>query len=134
MLSTRYQIATTGEEQLDLLLRQDGNPPAVMAALQPIFESKRKLADLDAQIATRNNEVNTIGNDQRRLRENLAALKGSAEERDLVRRYTGELNRQEDRLAVLRTEITALQQQQQAARDTLATQLETLQVEADLNG
>jgi hypothetical protein len=44
-------------------------------------------------------------NDQQRLRENMKALRGSDEERQLLRRYTTQLNEQEDRLAALEREI-----------------------------
>lgn len=132
-LSTTYQLANINEDQLTLLLRQDGNPPSVIAALQPIFSSKRRLADLDMQTAQRNAEIATITTDQNRLRQNLATLKGSAEERTLTKRYTGELNAQEDRLNTLKSEIANLQQQQQIARDNLATQLESLQLDATLS-
>ncbi len=129
-ISTRYALASAGEEQLTLLLRQDGDPAEVVKALQPILETKRRLADLDAQIGQHNQEIGTIQNDQNRLRENLKALKGSAEERALTKRYTDELNSQEDRLKLLRDQITGLQQQQQSSRDTLAGQLEALNLEA----
>ncbi|GAA3761338.1 DUF4139 domain-containing protein [Terriglobus aquaticus] len=131
-LRARYQLANTNEDQLLLLLRQDGNPPAVVAALQPVLAAKRHLSDLDAEVARHDNQVRDITNDQTRLRNNLQALKGTAEERALAKRYTDELNRQEDQIAQLRTEIAALRQQQQATRDALATQLESLQLDVTL--
>jgi Skp family chaperone for outer membrane proteins len=45
----------------------------------------------------------------------MKALKGSAEERDLLKRYTGELNAQEDKLAALRSELASLHAQRNAA-------------------
>jgi hypothetical protein len=54
-----------------------------------------------------------------RIRENMKALKGSAEERALVLRYTHQLNQQEDRLGVLRSQIADLQTQSQQASDQL---------------
>jgi hypothetical protein len=57
----------------------------------------------------RRQEADRIGADQNRIRENMKALKGSAEEKSLLQRYTGELNKQEDRLSALGTELEDLQ-------------------------
>ena len=45
--------------------------------------------------------------DQQRLRENMKALRGSAEEKQLLQRYTRQLDAQETRLDALQTEIAA---------------------------
>ena len=42
-------------------------------------------------------QVTNISDDQQRVRENMKALKGSAEEKALIERYVRELNEQEDR-------------------------------------
>ena len=52
---------------------------------------------------------------QNRIREKMKALKGSAEEKALLQRYTGELNQQEDRLAAIRHDIADLQQKRNEA-------------------
>ncbi|WP_419803779.1 hypothetical protein [Terriglobus sp.] len=131
-LDTRYQLANIDSDQILLILRQDGDPPAVMAALQPVLAAKRHLSDLDGQAAQHEFRIAEITTDQNRLRSNLQALKGTAEERALAKRYTDELNKQEDQLAQLRTELDSLREQQQAARDALAAQLESLQVDVSL--
>ncbi len=124
--TTRYAVANFDEQQMTAMLRQSGGDTSgALAALQPVFEAKRKVADLDAQIAARNGEVALITQDQARLRENLKALKGTAEERDLTRRYTGALNAQEDRLAALQGEVKGLQVERAAAAAALATAVES---------
>jgi len=131
-LTTTYALLHTNADQIDAMLRQDGDPAQVRAALQPVFEAKRKLADLDAQMNANRNETARITSDQSRLRENLKALKGSAEEKDLVKRYTRELNAQEDQLAALRTQMATLQIQRDAAQADLAAKVEALSLSADL--
>ena len=59
-------------------------------------------------------------------------MKGSSEERALARRYTAELNTQEDRIATLRTEATALGAEREAARKETAAKVEALELTADL--
>ena len=53
------------------------------------------------------------------MRDNLAALKTSAEERQFGARYASQLDTQEDRLIVLRREIEDLELQRGRAQDEL---------------
>ena len=70
-------------------------------------------------MAARQQEVQGINVDQGRLRENIKALKGSAEEKALPLRYTRALNREEDRLNVLGEELTQLKKKREAAGKAL---------------
>jgi hypothetical protein len=56
------------------------------------------------------------------LRENLKALKGSAEEKNLVTRYTRQMDEQETRLDQIKREIA----DREARRQALQRELETL--------
>jgi multidrug resistance efflux pump len=49
----------------------------------------------------------------------MKALKGSAEEKALTQRYTGQLNTQEDRFASLRKEIADIKAQRDQAQQEL---------------
>jgi len=100
-----------------------------MQQLEPVFAAKRAVAALDGQIGDKQNAINQLVDDQKRLRDNLGALKGSAEERSLAKRYTAELNTQEDTLATLRHDLAALQQQRQAAEADLNNKIETLSLD-----
>ena len=53
------------------------------------------------------------------MRENMKALKGSAEEKALLQRYAHQLDSQEDRLNTLNKEISDLQEKQTQARNQL---------------
>lgn len=131
-ISTRYALLTASQPQMEALLQQQGEMANLRATLQPVFDARRHLADLDAQVGANAAETNRILADQERLRKNLEALKGSAEERTLARRYTTELNTQEDRLAVLHQEATRLATERDAARIETFTKVEALEITADL--
>ena len=60
-----------------------------------------------------------IFDDQQRLRESMKALKGSAEEKALLQRYTQQLNEQENRLETLRKESQQLEAQKDSAQGAL---------------
>jgi len=131
-LSTKYALLTTNQSQLEALLTQQGDAANVRAALQPVFDARRRLADLDARILANTTETNRILADQDRLRKNLEALKGSAEERALARRYGTELNTQEDHLSALRQEATVLGTEHEAARAEASSKVEALEITTDL--
>ena len=77
---------------------------ALQRSLRPVLEKRAELAALDRQIAALDSERMRIVDDQARLRENMKALRGSAEERQLLQRYTRQLDDQENRLAALQQE------------------------------
>ena len=62
----------------------------------------------------------TIAQDQQRVRENMKALRGSAEEKQLLQRYTRQLDEQETRLDSLKQDVTKTSQQLDKARGELA--------------
>ncbi len=126
-----YGLFNTTDEQLTVILR-NANSTQTLQQLEPVFAAKRAVANLDRQIQSKQNDINQITEDQKRLRENLSALKGSAEERSLAKRYTDELNQQEDRLATLRKDLDTLRQQRETAQQDLANKIESLNIEEKL--
>ena len=124
-----FRLVNTSDEQLTLILRNANAGPEFMQKIQPVFDAKRNLASLSAQYKTREMDIQHIAEDQKRIRENLAALKGSTEERNLAKRYTDELNRQEDQLASIRKDLDSLRQQRDAAEQDLNNKIESLNIE-----
>jgi hypothetical protein len=124
-----FRLVDSSEQQLSLFLHNANASAAMMQQLEPVFAAKRAVAALDGQIGDKQNAINQLVEDQKRLRDNLGALKGSAEERSLAKRYTAELNTQEDTLATLRHDLAALQQQRQAAEADLNNKIETLSLD-----
>jgi chromosome segregation ATPase len=90
-------------------------------AMQRVFQKKNDIAKLEEQAAERQKQMEAIEKDQARLRENMKALKGSAEERALTQRYIHELDSQEDTLATLRKEKKDFASQQEQAQRELET-------------
>ncbi len=113
------QISNLDDNTVELLVSQNRMTPAMKQVFDRVLTQKEKVRDFDRQINERNQETNQINTDQARLRENMKALKGSAEEKALLSRYTHQLDSQEDRLAALRKEIAALQAQRNQANAEL---------------
>jgi len=127
-----FRLTDSTEAQLALLLRNANASPALLAQLEPVFAAKRAIATIDDQLNAKQMQINQIVEDQKRLRDNLAALKGGADERTLARRYTAELNQQEDTLANLRRDLASLQTQREAAQADLNTKIESLNLDEKL--
>jgi len=114
-----FALTNLTSEQVDLLTQQKRVTPAMEEAFHRVLEQKSAIASLDAQLQTRQQELDAIGKDQARLRENMKALKGTAEEKALTERYTRELNTQEDRLAALHAQISDLNGKREQAAQQL---------------
>ena len=92
--------------------------PRIREALQEVVRRRRTVQELQQQAANREAEVNSIGQDQERIRKNMAALdKNSA----LYKRYVAQLDQQETRIQVLRNDAARLRSQvAEADRDLRA--------------
>ena len=106
---TQYALTNLDSNLVAVLGRQQRITPQLRQTFDQILAQKVKVSNLDQQMIQRRQEVDRIGSDQARIRENMKALKGSPEEKSLIQRYTGELNGQEDRLAAIRKELEDLQ-------------------------
>jgi hypothetical protein len=125
----RYELSDLQEDQvksLTLLVAENRVTAALKDALQGVLKRKNEISQLETQSAERKNQMDAIEKDQARLRENMKALKGSAEERALTQRYARQLDSQEDKMAALRKEkddLDARQEQAQQELDTLVQQI-----------
>ena len=82
------------------------------------------------EVSQRDDETEKIFDDQQRLRENLKALKGSAEERALTQRYTQQLADQETRLETLKRESADFQAKSDQAQKDLDAMIQNLDLNA----
>ncbi|HEY6350864.1 MAG TPA: carboxypeptidase regulatory-like domain-containing protein [Candidatus Angelobacter sp.] len=125
-IESKLALANVTDDQINLFFRQKTIKPEVEQALRKIIQQKNEIAGFDHEIQGRQNQVNTINQDQQRLRENMKALKGSAEEKALLQRYTHELNDQEDKLESVRAEISKLELKRTESRQQLDRMLQEL--------
>src|SRR5262249_9698314 len=102
---TRSELTDITQDQIDALLVENRATPALKAAFHRILEQKNQIYFVQSDIESRQQELSSINKDQARIRENMKALKGSAEEKALLQRYTRQLDSQEDRLNTLNKEI-----------------------------
>ena len=125
----QYVLTNLNSDTVAILVNQKRVTPAMQQAFDHILAQKVQISDLNQEINQRDQEVTEITKDQNRLRENMKALKGSAEEKALIQRYTSQLNAQEDRFATLRKEIADIK----AQRDQAEHELERMVLEINLD-
>jgi hypothetical protein len=109
---TRWLLTDITEHQVEVLAAENVMTPELQAAMRRVLEQKGQISRLQSETETRQKELSAINSDQARIRENMKALRGGAEEKALLVRYTRQLDSQEDRLNLLHKEITDLQQKQ----------------------
>lgn len=131
-IESKVALINVTDDTIKLFVSDKTINPDVEQALRKIIEQKTEIAGLDHEIQNRRGEVNTINQDQQRLRENMKALKGSAEEKALLQRYTHELNDQEDKLQAVHAEIARLELERVAKRQQLDRMLQEVTLDAGI--
>ncbi len=131
-LDVTYSISDLNEDQIGLFLKAKTITPEMAQALQKIMDQKAVVARLEEEMENRQKDIDRIVEDQGRLRENMKALRGSAEEKALLQRYTKQLDEQETQLESLRKTIRDTEAQRDKANDQLEKMINELQLEATL--
>jgi len=131
-VTNRYVITNINDDQIKFFLDQKMINPQVEKALREIVSQKSKVSLMTSIIEDHKVQISAIGTDQQRVRENMKALKGSAEEKALVERYVRQMNEQEDRVQLLQREIADWQKKHDAAQVELNDMIEKLQMDVTL--
>jgi hypothetical protein len=129
---TTYELSNLDGDQVGLFLKQGTITPEMAQALQKITAQKGVVAKLEEEMENRQKDIDRIVDDQGRLRENMKALRGSAEERALLQRYTKQLDEQETQLDALRKKIQDAEARRDKANEELEKMIDELQIEASL--
>jgi hypothetical protein len=119
-LMDSYALSGFTRPQLDLFVARRYIDDATRAALQNLIDIKTQIAALDARSEAIDKEIEEIGADQKRLRENIEALTKTAEAKQLIERYIAKADQQETRIE----QLTKEKQTVAAERDKLQAQLD----------
>ena len=131
-LATTYEISNLTDEQIAIFVKQGTITPEMAQALGKISAQKAVVAKLEEEMGNRQKDIDRIVEDQGRLRENMKALRGSAEEKALLQRYTKQLDEQETQLETLRKKIQDTEAQRDKANEQLEKMIDELQLEATM--
>jgi hypothetical protein len=131
-LRTTYTLTDLTADQIALFVSQKSIDKTIEDALGKILAQQKVISDLDEQKESHEAQTMKIFDDQQRLRENMKALKGSADEKALLQRYTKQLNDQEDRLETLQKESEKIETQRDEAQTALDKMIQHLSFDVTL--
>jgi hypothetical protein len=128
--TTTYYLTSTNDNQLTFILNQTNHNPTLVAALQPILDARRKVADAQTAVNQTNQRINSLRSDEDRQRSNITALASS--EKSSKQRFVDDLNRTEDQLKAAQTELATRTSTLEAAQSDLANRIESFQINTTL--
>ena len=131
-LATSYELSNLNEDQIGVFVKQGTITGEMAEALKRITAQKAVVAKLEEEMENRQKDIDRIVEDQSRLRENMKALRGSAEEKAVLQRYTRQLDEQETQLDTLRKKIQDTEAQRDKANNALEKMIDELQLEATM--
>ena len=103
-LMDTYALHNFSRQDLELFISRRYIDAATRTILEKIIDLKSQMATTSARIEAIDKEVEEIGEDQQRLRDNIKALTATAEARQLISRYVAKADSQETRLEQLHKE------------------------------
>jgi len=128
-LSSTFALTNLDEQQVGVWTEQGRVTPAMKEAFGRVLGKKDEIGAFVVQLKELRQEREGITTDQSRLRENMKALKGSAEEKALLQRYTRQLDQQEDRLVALQNQVADLNGKRVKADDELSKMIQAIVVD-----
>jgi hypothetical protein len=131
-LETTFALSSITPEQIAIWIRDRSIDPEIEKLLQAIAQKQIEINDLARKIAATDKEQNDIFKDQERVRGNLQRLSQTPDEAALRLRYIKQLDGQENRLAVIKTEREKLEASRSAAEKQLEALVEKLSVDKAL--
>ena len=131
-LMETYALSDFTRPQLDLFFSRRYVDAATRSTIQSLIDLKTQIAALDARRAAIDSEIGEIGEDQKRLRENIEALTKTAEARQLITRYIGKADSQETRIEGLTKEKQTVAAERARLQSQLDTAVRALIIERNL--
>jgi len=122
VFETTLNVSTMSPEILVTYVQNKNLSDAARTQLQQIVDLKRQIAANDGEIARTQTQINTIVQDQERIRQNIDSLNRVAGQEQQVQSYARQLAAQEAQLATLRDKLAQLQ----TRKTTLESQLNAL--------
>ena len=122
----RIALSNIDANQIGIFVQSKVPSQRVKDALGQVLAKKRAIEEIVRTKQEKEREIQVVEQEQNRLRQNMGNLDRT---NDLYLKYVRKMTEQEDRVDVLRQEITALIQKEQAARRELDDFLQKLELD-----
>ena len=124
-LMDSYALTNLSRPDLELFLSLKYITAETKQRLEKLIDLRIQINQVAANLAALNEEVRKIGEDQKRLRENIETLSKTPEAKVLVARYIAKANDQETRLEAIEKERQTLESERIRLENELANEIRT---------
>lgn len=132
ILMETYTLSNFTHQDLELFIARHYIDASTRAVLEKIIDVRSRMAAAQERIQAIDAEVEEIGKDQERLRDNIKALTATAEARQLITRYVAKADTQETRLEQLNKEKQTLNEELARLQTELEALVRSLSMERNL--
>jgi len=124
---TTYYLTRSDDNQLTFMLNSTDHNPEFEAALQPVIDARRRVADAEAAVNQTKSRLENLRNDEERQRANITALNSA--DKESRERFVKDLNHTEDQITAAQTELTTRTTALDAAKADLASRIENVNLD-----
>jgi hypothetical protein len=124
---TTYYLTRSDDKQLQFLINTTDHNPALVAALQPIFDARAKVGVAQTAVDQTKANLESLHSDEDRQRANIVALKDA--DKSSRDRFVAELNKTEDAINAAQTELTTRTAALDAAKADLANAIDNFSID-----
>jgi chromosome segregation ATPase len=127
-----YSLSNFTRQDLELFIARHYIDASTRAVLEKIIDVRSRMAAAQGRMETIDTEVEEIGKDQERLRDNIKALTATAEAKQLITRYVAKADTQETRLEQLNKEKQTLNEELVRLQTELEALVRSLSIDRQL--
>jgi hypothetical protein len=127
-LMDSYGLYAISREQLNLFVTRRYIDEATRVKLEKLIDLRSQVNQIGTNLKTFDNEVESIGDDQKRLRENIEALAKMPEAKTLIARYIAKANEQESRLEQIEKDKKTMASEKERLERELAMEIKNFEV------
>ena len=124
---TTYRLESSNDNQLQFLLNTTDHNPALVAALQPVLDARRKVADAQIAVDQTKTRLDSLRSDEERQRANIVALKDA--DKSSRDRFVNDLNKTEDGINSAQSELATRTTALEAAQANLANAIDDFSID-----
>jgi hypothetical protein len=124
---TTYYLTRSDDSQLTFLLNSTNHNPEFEAALQPVLDARRRVADAQTAVNQTKSTLDSLRQDEDRQRANITALNSA--DKESRERFVRDLNHTEDQITAAQTELTTRSTTLDATKADLANRIDNVNLD-----
>lgn len=127
-LMDAYQLRSLTSDQLNLFVTRRYIDEPTRQKLEQLMDLRRRISEQDGRLTILKTEVDRIGSDQARFRENIESLAKTPEAKTLIARYIAKAGEQETRLEEMEKERKTINAEKEKLERDLAVAITAFEI------